>query len=78
MFNPFKYQYTATLLRQEGDMVVARIQSGTTDVEMKIPAAHIPKEVQMGQQFMLTLQPLESAQDKEFHTLKRLLEELIH
>jgi len=76
MFNPFKYQYLATYVRKTNGQAIARVQSGTIDVEIKIPQSYLPQEVQAGQSFILTLQPTETAKKGEYETLKKLLEDL--
>ena len=77
MFNPFSHQYSATYLRSENDYVVARVQGGQLDREIALPPQMLPKELPVGSQFMLTVQPIENRKNTEYDTLKRLLEELI-
>lgn len=77
MFNPFKYQYRAKLLRFEGEEAVLKLQSGAMDQEVHLPKMLLPKEITEGDSFNFSFQPKEAAEANEEKTLKRLLEELI-
>ncbi len=77
MFNAFKYQFEATFLREENGMGVVRLQSGAVDETLTLPKALIPKEVEPGQSFHLSMQPREVAEQGQYESMRRLLENLI-
>lgn len=77
MFNPFKYQYMAKLLKFDGENAILHLKSGALDQKISVPISLLPKELQEGQDFTLTFQPTEAAENAEEKTLKRLLAELI-
>lgn len=78
MFNPFKYQYRATYLRDENGHVLTRVQKGSEEQEVYLPKAILPSELNTGDSFILSLQAEESAKNAEYKTLQRLLTELIN
>jgi len=73
MFNPFKYRYHANFLQEEGPDAIVRLN----EEQIRIPRSLLPKEILPGQNFSLTFQPEESAEQDESKTLKKLLQELI-
>lgn len=77
MFHPFKYRYQATLLREENGQAVLKVQMGAEEHELRLPRSMVPKEVQAGGSFALTMQPENSANEEAQHTMQKLLEELI-
>ena len=77
MFHPYKYKYLATYLKDEGTTALIKIMVGTISEELHIPKTLLPKEVQIGQNFSICLQPEETISQNEEATLKKLLTELI-
>ena len=77
MFHPFKYRYSAKILREEGEYAVLQISSQKEDKLIHFPISMLPQGLAVNDQFTLTLQPEESAKREESETLKQLLQELI-
>ncbi len=67
----------AKLLKFDGEQALLRLKAGAMDQEISVPRTLLPKELKEGQDFTLTFQPTEAAENSEEKTLKRLLEELI-
>jgi hypothetical protein len=77
MFHPFKYKYLATYLKDEGHSALIKVSAGTCSEELLIPKTILPKEVQIGQNFSVCLQPEDTINESEEATMKKLLTELI-
>lgn len=78
MFNPLKYQYLATFLNKDESHGELRLQMGATEEIVNLPLCLLPDEVAVGEQFILKLQPTETAKDGEYETMRKILEELIN
>ena len=78
MFNPIKYQYMVTLIREEGNEAIIKLNAGALEQEIRIPRSLLPKEVKAGERFTLSFQPEEAAQKGQYESMKSLLNDLIH
>ncbi len=78
MFNPLKYQYLATFLNRNENSAELRLQMGATEEIVNLPLCLLPNEVALGEQFILKLQPTETAKEGEYETMRKILEELIN
>ena len=76
-WNPFKVQYTATYLRDEGTHAVLELKRGTQSEAIYFPKSLLPLEATLGSSFTLKLEDTETAQSGETKTMQKLLQELI-
>ena len=76
-WNPFKFQYSATYLSEDGNDAVLELRKGTTSEVIRFPKSLLPLEAVPGSQFTLKLEDPETAQGSETKTMQKLLEELI-
>lgn len=51
---------------------------GATEEVVSLPLCLMPNEVALGEQFILKLQPTETAKEGEYETMRKILEELIN
>ena len=77
LFNPFKYQFETTYLRDEGDSAILKIRHSTDEAEIAFPKKLLPPELSLGESTALVLEPKEVLQKNESAVLKQLLEELV-
>lgn len=77
LFNPFKYQFEATYLRDEGDSVILKIRRGTDESEIAFPKKLLPPQLQPGESTALMIEPQEALKQSEASIMKQLLEELV-
>ncbi|MFA5793279.1 MAG: hypothetical protein WC897_05455 [Candidatus Gracilibacteria bacterium] len=77
LFHPFKYQLFSTLLEKQENMCTVKIRRGSQEGTLYFPNALIPAELEPGQNFILNLEPEETANQNQTTALKALLEELI-
>ena len=77
MFNPLKYQFSATHLGEQGENAVLKVRRGTTEESILFPRNMLPPELTIGTSFILNLQPEEASKQNEVEILKQLLSELV-
>ncbi len=77
-FHPFKHQFQALYLKDEGPNAVLALRRGSVEETISFPKALLPLELELGGSFVLSLQPQEAIQKSEAEALKSLLAELIH
>lgn len=76
-WNPFKFQFTATYLKEEGAYAVLELKRGTQVEAIYFPKSLLPLEATVGSSFTLKLEDPETAQTSETKTMQKLLEQLI-
>lgn len=77
MFNPLKYQFSATHLGEQGEHAVLKLRRGTTEESVLFPKRMLPPELTPGTCFIVSLQPEEASKQNEAEILKQLLSELV-
>ena len=77
MFNPLKYQFSATYLRDQNEQALLQIRRGNQEESFLFPKGLLPPEIAVGTNFVLNLQPEEVAKQNESEVLKQLLSELV-
>ncbi len=76
-WNPFKFQYTATYLKEEGLHAVLELKKGSQTELIYFPKSMLPLEATVGSSFTMKLEDTQSAQGSETKAMQKLLEELI-
>lgn len=76
-WNPFKFQYSATYLSEDGNDAVLELRKGTTSEVIRFPKSLLPLDLMPGSNFILKIEDSLSAQESETKTMQKLLEELI-
>lgn len=76
-WNPFKFQYHATYLKDEGAYALLELKKGTQKEQLFYPKSLLPLDLSIGSSFVLKIEDTQSAQESETKTMQKLLEELI-
>jgi hypothetical protein len=76
-WNPFKFQYHATYLKDEGAYALLELKKGTQTETFYFPKTLLPPDLNPGSTFTFKMEDPQSAQESELKTMQKLLEALI-